>query len=429
VALVVSAVALVISALVFLNRAPPTTVKRALSAQAAIPEKSIAVLPFENLSDEKDNAYFADGVQGEILTGLSRVADLKVISRTSVMHYESGVARNLREIGQQLGVSNVVVGSVQRSGNRVRVNAQLVDARSDRQLWGQTYDRDLADVFAIQSQIATAIADQLQAKLSPGEKSGIERPPTGDIAAFDLYTQARNLLSAPIFSATGDANLLRAIDLLNQAVTRDPSFFQAYCQLAYAHDLLYFLGNDRTAARLGMADAAIQAASRLLPDAGETHLARAENLYRGYLNYDDALAELKAAARTLPNDPRVFELEGYIERRQGRWEDARRGLERAVDLDPRNVFILEQLALSHQLLRHYAEAESVLDRILSIEPNNLEIQAARAFVDLDWKADTRPLRQLIDKSRATIQMAHKISLTTCSFTRSPNAMSQEQKMR
>jgi len=401
IALVVSAVALVISSLIFLNRAPPTTVKRALRAQAAIPKKSIAVLPFENLSDEKENAYFADGVQGEILIGLSRVADLKVISRTSVMHYQSGVARNLREIGQQLGVSNVVVGSVQRSGNRVRVNAQLVDARSDRQLWGQTYDRDLADVFAIQSQIATAIADQLQAKLSPGEKSGIERPPTGDIAAFDLYTQARNLLSAPIFSATGDANLLRAIDLLNQAVTRDPSFFQAYCQLAYAHDLLYFLGNDRTAARLGMADAAIQAASRLLPDAGETHLARAENLYRGYLNYDDALAELKAAARTLPNDPRVFELEGYIERRQGRWEDARRSLERAADLDPRNVFILEQLALSHQLLRHYAEAESVLDRILSIEPNNLEIQAARAFVDLDWKADTRPLRQLIDKIRAT----------------------------
>jgi len=402
--LVALVAALIVSSLIFLNRTPPRTparIARAFSALAPTPEKSIAVLPFENLSNEKENAYFADGVQGEILTGLSRVADLKVISRTSVMHYKSGVARNLREIGQQLGVSNVVVGSVQRSGNRVRVNAQLVDARSDRQLWGQTYDRDLADVFAIQSQIATAIADQLQAKLSPGEKSGIERPPTGDIAAFDLYTQARNLLSAPIFSATGDANLLRAIDLLNQAVARDPSFFQAYCQLAYAHDLLYFLGNDRTAARLGMADAAIQAASRLLPDAGETHLARAENLYRGYLNYDDALAELKAAARTLPNDPRVFELEGYIERRQGRWEDARRSLERAADLDPRNVFILEQLALSHQLLRHYAEAESVLDRILSIEPNNLEIQAARAFVDLDWKADTRPLRQLIDKIRAT----------------------------
>jgi tetratricopeptide (TPR) repeat protein len=280
-------------------------------------------------------------------------------------------------------------------------SVQLIDARTDRHLWAQTYDRDLADVFAIQSEIAKAIADQLQAKLSPSEKSAIERPATSDLTAFDLYTQARNLLSAPIFSATGDANLVQAVDLLNQAVARDPSFFQAYCQLAYAHDLLYFLGNDRTPARLAMADAAIQAASRLFPDAGETHLARAENLYRGYLNYDGALAELEAAAKTLPNDPRVFELEGYIQRRQGRWEEAMRNLERAADLDPRNVFTLEQTALSYQLLRRYAEAESVLDRISTIEPNNLEIKAARAFVELDWKADTRPLHQLIDKIRAT----------------------------
>src|SRR4029077_4377095 len=169
--------------------------------------------------------------------------------------------------------------------------------------------------------------------------------------------QARTLLLMPIFSATGDANLVQAVDLLNQAIARDPSFFQAYCQLAYAHDLLYFLGHDRTAARLGMAEAAIHAASRLFPDAGETGLARAENLYRGYLDYAGALSELKAAAQTLPNDPRVFELEGYIERRQGRWETAKRNLERAADLDPRNVFILEQLALSCQLLRNYAQAE------------------------------------------------------------------------
>ena len=242
---------------------------------------------------------------------------------------------------------------------------------------------------------------KLRAKISTAEKVAIERKPTADLTAFELYAQARTLLSTPIFSATGDANLVQAVDLLNQAVARDPSFFQAYCQLAYAHDLLYFLGNDRTPARLGMAEAAIEAASRLLPDAGETHLARAENLYRGYLNYDRALAELKDAARTLPNDPRVFELEGYIERRQGRWENATRTLERAADLDPRNVFILEQLALSYQLLRHYAQAESLLDRILIIEPNNLEIQAARAFVELDWKADTRPLHQLIDKIRTT----------------------------
>ena len=200
VALAGSALALVISSLIFFHRpsrAITSTVSPAATSNVPlpIPVKSVAVLPFDNLSKEKENAYFADGVQDEILTGLSRVADLKVISRTSVMQYKSWSSkRNLREIGQQLGVAHVVEGSVQRSANRVRVNAQLVDARTDRQLWAQTYDRDLADVFAIQSEIAKAIAEQLQAKLSPGEKIAIERPPTGDIAAFDLYTRAKNLL-------------------------------------------------------------------------------------------------------------------------------------------------------------------------------------------------------------------------------------------
>ena len=228
---------------------------------SAAPEKSIAVLPFENLSEDKANEFFADGVQDEILTDLSRIADLKVISRTSVVHYKSGVARNLREIGQQLGVANVVEGSVQRSGNRVRVNAQLVDARTDRHLWAQTYDRDLADVFAIQSEISKTIADQLQAKLSPAEKSTIERPPTNDLTASDLYTRAKNLL-ARLGGNVGDQRRihLQAVDLLNQAVARDPSFFDAYCQLAWAHDGVYILGYDHTSARLALADAAVQAA-------------------------------------------------------------------------------------------------------------------------------------------------------------------------
>jgi serine/threonine protein kinase/tetratricopeptide (TPR) repeat protein len=359
----------------------------------------IAVLPFENLSDNKEDAFFADGVQDDILTKLAKIADLKVISRTSVMHYRG--KRDLRQVGRSLGVSHVLEGTARRSGGKVHVNAQLVDTRTNTGVWADGYERDLREAFAIPGEIAQKVAEQMRAKISTAEKRDIERTPTADLTAFELYAQARTLLSTPIFSATGDANLVQAVDLLNQAVARDPSFFQAYCQLAYAHDLLYFLGHDRAPARLGMAEAAIQAASRLFPDAGETHLARAEHLYRGYLNYDGALAELKVAARTLPNDPRVFELEGYIERRQGRWEDAKRNLERAADLDPRNVFILEQLALSYQLLRHYGEAGSLLDRILSIEPNNLEIQAARAFVELDWKADTRPLHQLIDKIRAT----------------------------
>jgi len=359
----------------------------------------IAVLPFENLSDDKEDAFFADGVQDDILTRLAKIADLKVISRTSVMHYRG--KRDLHQIGRSLGVSHVLEGTARRSGGKVHVNAQLVDTRTNTEVWADGYDRDLKAAFAIPSEIAQKVADELHAKVSTAEKVAIERKPTADLTAFELYAQAKILLSTPIFSATGDTNLVRAIELLNQAVARDPSFFQAYCQLAYAHDLLYFLGNDRTSARLRTAEAAIQTASRLFSDAGETHLARAENLYRGYLNYEGALAELRLAAQTLPNDPRVFELEGYIERRQGRWEDAKRDLERAADLDPRNVFILEQLALSYQLLRNYAKAESLLDRILNIEPNNLEVQAARAFVEVDWKADTGPLHQLIDNIRAT----------------------------
>src|SRR2546430_3215213 len=201
-ALVVAALAFVISSLTFFHRAAPTTTSASPKATAmatavasAFPEKSIAVLPFENLSAQKENAYFADGVQDEILTLLAKLADLKIISRVSVMQYKSGVARNLREVGQQLGVANVVEGSVQRSGNRVRVNAQLVDARTDRQLWGQIYDRDLADVFAIQSEIAKAIAEQLQAKLSPSEEAAIKQPPTSDITAFELYSRANDILA------------------------------------------------------------------------------------------------------------------------------------------------------------------------------------------------------------------------------------------
>ena len=359
----------------------------------------IAVLPFENLSDDKEDAFFADGVQDDILTKLAKIADLKVISRTSVMHYRG--KRDLRQVGRSLGVSHVLEGTARRSGSKVHVNAQLVDTRTDTGIWADGYERDLKEVFAIPGEIAQTVAEQLHAKISTAEKVAIERKPTADLTAFELYAQAKILLSTPIFSATGDTNLVQAIDLLNQAVVRDPSFFQAYCQLAYAHDLLYFLGKDRTPARLGMAEAAIRAASRLFSDAGETHLARAENLYRAYLDYDGALAELEIAIQTLPNDPRVFELEGYIQRRQGRWEEAIRNLERAADLDPHNVFTLEQLALSYQLLRRYAKTESLLDRILSIEPNNLEIKAARAFVQLDWKAETRPLHQLIDEVRAT----------------------------
>jgi TolB-like protein len=364
-------------------------------------DKSIAVLPFENLSGEKTNVFFADGMQDEILSNLARIGDLRVISRTSVMQYKSGIARNLREIGQQLGVAHVVEGSVQRSGNRVRVNAQLVDVRTDRHLWGQTYDRDLADVFAIQSEIAKSIADQLEAKLSPAEKDDIERAPTSDITAFDLYTLAKNLCLTAFGSSTTEANLVRAADLLNQAVARDPAFLQAYCLLAFAHDGLYFVGFDHTPARLAQAESAVQAASRLQPDAGETHLARAQNLYWGYLDYDGALAELEVAGQGLPNDPRVVGLKGYIKRRQGRWDESNRDLKRAIELDPHNILTLQQTAQSYQGLRLYDDEKSLLARVLAFEPNDAVTKVQHAFVELSSKADTRPLHQIIESIRAT----------------------------
>ena len=340
--------------------------RRPTHSAVAIGEKSIAVLPFENLSRDPDNAFFTDGVQDEILTYLAKIANLKVISSTSVLQYKSGVARNLREIAQQLGVANVVEGSVQRSGNRVRVNAQLVDARNDAHLWAQTYDRDLADVFAIQSEIAKAIADQLQAKLSPNEKKAIEQPPTTDLAAFDLYNRAKSLLLRAGFSATADPDRLKAIELLDEAVKRDPSFFDAYCQLANAHGSVYAArGSDHTPARLALAEAAVQAATRLRPDAAETHLARAQYLYYGLRDYAGALAELEIARRALSNDPRLFELTGYILRRRGQQEEGLQNLERAVELDPRNLYTLQQIALSYQVLGRYAEAIAALDRAVS----------------------------------------------------------------
>src|SRR4029453_10663043 len=365
------------------------------------PAKSIAVLPFENRSEEKANAFFTDGVQDEILTDLAKIAELKVIGRTSVMHYKSGVARNLRQIARELGVTHVVEGSVQRADNRVRVSAQLLDARTDRHLWGQTYDRDLADVFAIQSEIAKTVADQLQPKLSPAEKNAIEQPPTSDIIAFDFYSHAKSLFLTAFSSSTIKADLLQAADLLNQAVARDPSFFQAYCQLAITQLNLYFQGFDRTPARLAAAEAAVQAAARLRPDAGETHLARARNLYFGYRDYDGALAELEIVGRIMPNDGWVLFLKGSIERRQDRWEESVRDLERAIALDPQNILMLDQTAGIYALLRRYVESKSLLARILSFAPNDPVTKVSYAFVELDSNANARSVHEVIDSIRFT----------------------------
>ena len=359
-------------------------------AAVSISEKTIAVLPFANLSDDKQNAYLADGIVDEILTDLVKVADLKVISRTSVMQYPSGGQRNLRKIAAELGVAHVLEGSVQRFGRHLRVNAQLIDARTDTHMWAQRYDRDLADIFAVESELAEAIVGQLRSKLSSEEKAAIASQPTSDLEAFKLYTQARNLLATSTVTQ-GEEKRLQAVQLLVQATARDPAFLRAYCTLVRVHSELYLLGMDHTPGRLRMAEAALQTAMRLQPDAGETHLAYAFLLYC-QLDYDRARRELASAQRVLPNEPLVFEVAGYMDRRQGRWEDSERNLRHALELDPRNFYFLQQMLASYEEQRRFDEMRVIIERALVVAPNDPGARANSAFVDLYARADTKPLR-------------------------------------
>jgi len=392
-ALIASVVALATSVWMSLHPKSQNTGEPAkIDAPASIPEKSVAVLPFENFSDEKENAYFAEGVQDEILTYLAKVADLKVISRTSVMQYKNAATHNLREIAQQLGVAHVLEGSVQRAGNRVRVTAQLIDARTDTHLWAERYDRDLADVFAIQTEIAKKIADQLQAKMSVSEKAAIEKAPTTDLLAYDLYLRAQAL-----FADTSDAiharqKLPEAAHLLDEAVGRDPRFVQAWCLLSRVHSVAFFRGHDHTPARLDLAKAALDAAMRLEPNAGEIHLALANYYYHGFRDYKRARNELVKAAETLPNNAEVFQYTGFIDRREGRWAAATRNMERALELDPRNFFILQQLALTYWSQRRYADEARTYDRALTIVPADPNTRVLWALVALDWRADIKPFQ-------------------------------------
>jgi serine/threonine protein kinase/tetratricopeptide (TPR) repeat protein len=360
----------------------------------------IAVLPFENLSHDREDAFFADGIQDDLLTKLAKIRALKVISRTSVMQYSPGAAvRDTRQIANTLQVSHLLAGSVRKRGSWIHINAQLLDARTDAHVWVEQYDCDLKDIFAVQSEIAQKVAEQLRAKISTAERLAIQRPPTADLTAFDLYSRAKNLLLGTNFTTGAKPNFLRAIDLLNQAVTQDAAFFQAYCQLAEAHGQMYLYAIDRTPERLALADTAIQAALRLRPDAGEAHLTRAGNLYRAYLDYDGALAELATASESLPNEPKVFELKAAIRRRQGKQEEALQNFQRAADLDPLNFSTLLQVALCYEYLRRYADEKAVLDRALAVEPNEAQTKVVRATVEFDSKADTRPLHQLIYEIR------------------------------
>jgi TolB-like protein/Tfp pilus assembly protein PilF len=350
----------------------------------SIPEKSIAVLPFENLSEEKQNAFFADGIQDEILTNLAKVADLKVISRTSVNQYKAAAARNLREIGQALGVAHVLEGSVQRIANKVRVNAQLVDARNDAHLWAQTFTRDLADAFAIQSEIAEAIAQQLQAHLSDDEKARIAKPSTTDPVAYDLYLRAQQLDD---LANEPDArvHLLQGISLLEEAVRRDPKFVRAYCLMCETHLDLYWGGSDHTDQRRELARLALDKAGEIQPDAGEVHWQKGLYAYHGFRDYDRALTQFEIAKRLLPNESRIYMLIGAIDRRTARWQEAQTNFKRAVELDPRNFVVLLEAGSVFYGSRQWAEGRRLHEQALTILPNNA---FARNLVGFSFFAET-----------------------------------------
>src|SRR6476469_4163858 len=354
--------AAIVASVVFLLRRPTLSV-------VAIVEKSIAVLPFANLSEDKANAYFADGIQDEILTNLAKVADLKVISRTSVNQYKASATRNLREIGQALGVAHVLEGSVQRIANKVRVNAQLVDARSDAHLWAQTYTRDLADAFAIQSEIAEAIAQQLQAHVSADEKARIAKPSTTDPVAYDLYLRARQL-DALSNDPDAKVHLLQAISLLEEAVRRDPKFLRAYCLMCETNLDLYWGGSDHTDQRRELARRALQKAEEIQPDAGEVHWQKGLYAYHGFRDYDRALSEFEIAKRLLPNEARVYVNIGAVDRRTARWQEAQTNFKRAVELDPRNFVVLLEAGSVFAGSRQWAEGRRLHEQALTVLPNN-----------------------------------------------------------
>src|SRR5262245_5707565 len=356
----------------------------------------IAVLPFENLSDEKEHAFFADGVQDDILTKLAKIADLKVISRTSVMQYRG--KQDVRQIGNALRVSHVLEGTVRRAGNKLHVNTQLVDARTDEDIWADEYDRDLNDVFAIETEVAQSIANRLRARITARERAAIQERPTKDLAAYDYYVRAIPSI-AEADSDTDPKKILPTVDLLNQAIARDPGFLLAYYWLARAHDWLYS-NTDRTSARLALAKEAIDSAFRLKPDSGEAHLALALHLYWGYFDYDRARAELAIARRTLPNNPQVYEVNAWIDRRQGRWSDALRNIERASELDPRSFFLAANVAAFRFGSRPlpYEQTRKALDRILALKPDHIGARIdAGGGLEMHWRGDTRHWHATIEK--------------------------------
>src|SRR6266853_722709 len=344
-------------------------------------DKSIAVLPFENLSDEKENSYFADGIQDDVLTNLSKIGDVKVISRTSVMPYR-GKTQNLREIGKALGVSTILEGSVRRAGNRVRVNVQLIDATTDEHLWASDYDRDLTDVFAIQTDLAQKITEALQAKLSPSERAQIERKPTENGEAYLAFVQAHNLQNA----VEDLGKLKQSEQLYARAIELDPKFALAlacYSQL----ESWIFHTFDPTQERREKAGTLAERALQLQPDLPETHLALGFSYYYGDNNYDAALREFEIARQGLPNESDAYLAIGAIQRRQGKWAESTANLEKAVSLNPKDTFPLQNLAFNYQMLRNFDAANKTIDRGLQINPRGVGLWEIKSKLAIGEKGD------------------------------------------
>jgi TolB-like protein/Tfp pilus assembly protein PilF len=345
-------------------------------------DKSIAVLPFENLSDEKENAYFADGVQDDVLTKLSKIGDLKVISRTSVMPYR-GKGSNVREIGKALGVGAILEGSVRRMGNRVRVNVQLINADTDEHMWAEDYDRDLTDVFAIQTDLAQQIVRELQAKLSPMEKAQIERRPTENGEAYLAFMQGHEIFYRP--DKFRD-NTEKAAQFFDEATKLDPNFAGAFAALARVHEWSY-RDFDPTPARKEKARVAAETALGLQPNLPEAHLAMGFYYYYCERDYQAALKEFAIAKLSLPNSPEVYMAIGAIERRQGKWKESTANLERAASLSPKDAWVLQNLADNYYANRNFETAEKIFDRAIEAAPRSLGPRAEKAKLAVDWKGD------------------------------------------
>ena len=361
----------VIGFVLFRYRRPPGT------AESSVPEKSIAVLPFENLSPDPNNAYFADGIQDEILTRLSKIADLKVISRTSTAHYKSAPT-NLAQIAKQLGVAHILEGSVQKSGDAVRVNVQLIKAASDSHLWADTFDRKLTDIFSVESDVAKAIADQLQAKLSGQEAQVIAAKPTDDVEAYDAYLRG---LAYTLKTFSTRANALGAQKYFKEAVRLDPKFALGWALLSIVDSRNYVTQSlQPTVALCEEARQAAETALTLQPNLGEAVLAQGSYYYACLKDYDIAVRYFEEAGQFLPNSSRISESLAYVARRQGRWDRSEAYLKEAERIDPRNVNLLTQQATNYICLRRFPEALRKFDEVLDITPDDLNTLVSQAAI-------------------------------------------------